>query len=476
MPPRFLLSLLAALVVVLAVAAPAPASASSVAYIDGHNLWYSSPDGARKVQVTSGGSEDASWQVPSQGRDGKTVVVHRDTFEGGSKRPVLYLYGADGKLVTANVMPVYSGAIGGAVYPIGLDMDWNSNAVAYGYQYCGFACQSLYRGYWLTFSDNQGAYPTNPQGASDAFNPTFYKTRVVSSDSGGNIFVQPDVPEAPFTSSYQGWLTHGEGYYLSRAEVSPANNQVAIEWLQDGGAEGITVAQHSGTVPSDLVAACDIQVAAHSGNLTFSPDGSQMAWKDDEGIKVAGVPNMAAGTDTCTLTAPPRVISASGSQPSFGGADVAAVAGVGGGQPSGGAAGGGKPAGGSGGGTKRLKVQFPLKPTRAAFAKGITLKVTAPKAGRIDASASIPAKVARKVGLRGKAGASAARIASKGFAAASTTIVARGNTKAKQAGTVKIRLKPTKAAKRAAKRMRKVVLTIKVSQAGAAGTAKIKLR
>ena len=359
MPPRLLLSLLAALVVVLAVAAPA--SASSVAYIDGHNLWYSSPDGARKVQVTSGGSEDASWQVPSQGRDGKTVVVHRDTFEGGSKRPVLYLYGADGKLVTANVMPVYSGAIGGAVYPIGLDMDWNSNAVAYGYQYCGFACQSLYRGYWLTFSDNQGAYPSNPQGASDAFNPTFYKTRVVSSDSGGNIFVQPDVPEAPFTSSYQGWLTHGEGYYLSRAEVSPANNQVAIEWLQDGGAEGITVAQHSGTVPSDLVAACDIQVAAHSGNLTFSPDGSQMAWKDDEGIKVAGVPNMAAGTDTCTLTAPPRVISASGSQPSFGGADVAAVGGVGGGQPSGGARGRRQAGRRLGGGTQAAQGPVPAQ-------------------------------------------------------------------------------------------------------------------
>ena len=55
-------------------------------------------------------------------------------------------------------------------------------------------------------------------------------------------------------------------------------------------------------------------------------------------------------------------------------------------------------------------------------------------------------------------------------------MVARGNTKAKRAGTVKIRLKPTRAAKRAAKRMRKVVLTIKVSQAGAAGKAKVKLR
>ena len=40
---------------------------------------------------------------------------------------------------------------------------------------------------------------------------------------------------------------------------------------------------------------------------------------------------------------------------------------------------------------------------------------------------------------------------------------------------MKLRLKPTKAAKRAAKRMRKVVLTIKVSQPGAAGKATVRL-
>ena len=73
MPPRILLSLLTAALLALAVAAPA--SASSVAYIDDHNLWFSSPDGARKVQVTQGGNDDASWMFPAQGRDGKTVVV-----------------------------------------------------------------------------------------------------------------------------------------------------------------------------------------------------------------------------------------------------------------------------------------------------------------------------------------------------------------------------------------------------------------
>src|SRR6185295_13975780 len=186
-----------------------------------------------------------------------------------------------------------------------------------------------------------GAFPSDPQGQSDAFNPTFYKTRVVFRDSGGNIFVQPDVAEAPFTSSYQGWITHGDGYFLSRAEVSPANDQVAIDWIRDDGATGITVAQHSGTVPSDLVAACDLPASGKASYATFSPDGSQMAWTDDEGLKVAGVPNLAAGT---------------------------------GGAAGGAAAGGGvKPAGTP----TTIRVRLSGKATRAAFAKGLTLKVGA---------------------------------------------------------------------------------------------------
>jgi hypothetical protein len=51
MPPRIVLPLLAAAVLALAVAAPA--SASSVAYIDDHKPWFSSPedDGAQGITV-----------------------------------------------------------------------------------------------------------------------------------------------------------------------------------------------------------------------------------------------------------------------------------------------------------------------------------------------------------------------------------------------------------------------------------------
>ena len=472
MPPRLLLSLLAALVVLLAVAAPA--SASSVAYIDGHNLWYSSPDGARKVQVTSGGTEDASWQVPSQGRDGKTVVVHRDTFEGGSKRPVLYLYGADGKLVTANVMPVYSGAIGGAVYPIGLDMDWNSNAVAYGYRTAASPARRSPR-LLADVLRQPGRLPEQPAGRLGRVQPDLLRDprrvlglrrqhlRAARRPRGAVHELLPGLaePRRPLPEPRRGL-----------AGQQPGRGRVA-QGRRRGGHHHRPARRHA--CPSDLVAGCDLQVAAHSGNLTFSPDGSQMAWRDDEGIKVAGVPNMAAGTDACTLSAPARVISTSGTQPSFGGADVAAVAGVGGGQPSGGPpAGGGKPARRRHEGAQGDSC--PARRTRAAFAKGLTLKVNGRRrpAGSTPPRRSPPRSPARS--------AYAARRASRPHRrqAASpprrTTVVARGNAKAKRAGTVKLRLKPTKAAKRAAKRMRKVVLTIKVSQAGAAGKAKVKLR
>ncbi len=469
----------------LSLVAAAPAfAASSVAYIDNHNAWLASPDGVHKYQLTTGGDETASWMAPAQGPDGKTVVAHKDTFENGDKRPVLYLYGADGKVQTANVMPV-SASANIPVYPIGMDIDWDSKTVAFGYSYCTFACNSTVRGYWLAFSDGPVMDPSRPQGQTDAYNPTFYGRRIVSVDSGGGVFVQPDEANAPFTNNYQGWLRL-QGFRFSRAEVSAAGNMVALEWTQYDAnynkvGEGITIGNHQGTVPSDLSNLCDLNVAAGASNLTFSPDGTQIAWSDAEGVKVAGVPDLA----TCTHK-PITVISPTGKWPSFGGADVEAIVnpkkGGGGSGPAPGPA-APKPGSGGDGGPQpgpsgTIAVALSGKATSALFAKGrVTVTVDAPAAGRVAVAASVPSKLARKLRLT-RAGAArlATAAGAKGFASAASVVVANGSASADGPGKVTVKLKPTKAAKRAAKKLRGVTLSLKVTQGAVSGEGKLKLR
>src|SRR5688500_2488567 len=52
-------------------AGAAAAQADSIVYIDGGNVWSASPDGAKKVQLTDGGS----WHSPTQADDGTIAAV-----------------------------------------------------------------------------------------------------------------------------------------------------------------------------------------------------------------------------------------------------------------------------------------------------------------------------------------------------------------------------------------------------------------
>ncbi len=472
----------------IGLAAPAAAQGAAVSYIDGGDAWVSSPDGALKQRLTTDGTTDRPWQAPVQAIDGRTLVVHRDTFEDGSSRPVLHLFGADGKRITANVMPVYSGATI-PVYPIGMDVDWNGNAVAYGYSYCGFACNSIYRGFWLTFSDHQSLYPSDPQGQSDALLPTFFGTRVVSVDSGGSLFVQPDVPEAPFTSSYDGWLAaqdiNGGAARLrwGRAVAASTGSQVALEYTVTDNAspygtleEGVLIGERAGNLPADVGRTCSLTGQGVVNQVSFSPDGKQIAWQDDGGVKVAGAPDLSAGTEACTLTSVPTTLSATGRSPDFGGATLApqGSGSTPGGSTGSGSSGSGSTGGGGGGTSTGLKVTAPAKASTAVFARGIKLRVTAPAAGRISATATVPARAARR--LRARASLTLAADVRGLVSAAKAVKVASGRSTAAAPGPVTLRLKPTAAAKRRAKRLKGVKLTIRVTQGSRSRTLVIRLR
>lgn len=177
--------------------------------------------------------------------------------------------------------------------------------------------------------------------------------------------------------------------------------------------------------------------------MTFSYDGTLVAWQDDGGGKVAGAPNLAAGTQTCALSAPPRVISATGRAPHLGGADPAAWSGAGGGAttppggttaPGGdGTAGGGQTPGDTGSGRGRaaatLALRAPAATTRAALRKGLVLTVRVPHADRVDATATSPAKVADRVQLRG----ADLRVLRTSGSQRGARVVARGTGHAKRA-------------------------------------------
>ena len=285
---------------VLSVLAAVPAGASSVAYIDNNNVVLSSPDGSKKFSLTTNGTADARWSSPSQGPDGKTVAV---LGASGSSSKVLYLFDAKGKQVTANVMPVYSGATI-PVYPIGLDMDWNSQAVAYGYSYCTFACNSVVQGTGSrsrttrvctratrrasptrTFrpSSGSGSSRRTPAGACSS-SPTCPRRRSPARTRAGSA-----ATACPFHAR------------PSRPDRSPGRDRVEGQELRCVRDPRRPASGHPAQHRRLAVRPAG---GGRVGNVSFSPDGQFVAWGDAEGVKVAGAPNLAAGTEACTLTSP----------------------------------------------------------------------------------------------------------------------------------------------------------------------------
>jgi hypothetical protein len=190
---------------------------------------------------------------------------------------------------------------------------------------------------------------------------------------------------------------------------------------------------------------CFLAAAGEAKAVSYSPDGSKIAWQDGEGVKVAGAPDFGqpnGAGDTCTLSSPPALISATGVDPNFGGADVAAIAAARGGGAGGG--GGQSPAPGA---KPSIKLAVPAK---IKLAKRVAVRVTVPGAG------SVSARLVR--------GARA---------------VASGSARSARAGEVRVKLKLRKGVK--PRKLRGKRLALRVSWTGAAGgsavaTAKVKVR
>ena len=190
--------------------------------------------------------------------------------------------------------------------------------------------QSRYRATGSRSRTTRACTRATPRASRTRHLPTFYRKRVISSDSGREPLHPAGRARGAVHELLPGLDQHGPSLFLPRAAVAQTGRQVGDR------VEGHGTPTRPGSWSASIGhpaehrrPPCDLPVVGESSNASFSPDGQFVAWGDDEGVKVAGAPNLAAGTETCTLTSPVRVLSATGNSPDFGGADVAGILGEG---------------------------------------------------------------------------------------------------------------------------------------------------
>ena len=99
MLPRLLIGTAAALLL----AVPA-ADAASVAYTEAGDIVLATPDGGKKLALTTDGTPVSPYYTPAQSANGVTVAARQEQFD--TMRAVLHAWSAaDGKQTAANVMP-----------------------------------------------------------------------------------------------------------------------------------------------------------------------------------------------------------------------------------------------------------------------------------------------------------------------------------------------------------------------------------
>lgn len=464
--PRAVL-LVGAAAAACAVASSAHA-ATSVAYLDGNEVWVASPDGSNKTRLSGG---EGDWLAVSQNAQGWVVGVQKEAgklFDFSR----FTLWNAQGDVATQG--PLGRDTAGPSyVYPLGLEVTSTGGNLLYGFSALtpGFPIGSLRTGFFVTIPSAAALAPTPIAGSSaNSGVPTYFSLvsdRVVGRLTDTSIGIQDassvaaktftpwsifDLPVG--TLGYRGFDASSDATVVATELATTASGQssVKIAFWRTTGLGGSYVHDCIADLPFDTV----------TGHPTVSPDGALVAWQQAGGVKVTGTPDLRSGGPVdCELPAP-TTISATGSYPSLGGFDAAAFAlkknppaGVPGGttNPGGGA--------GSGGGSgapaaPALKVKLGAGPKLSNGSSNASLKITPGASGTAKVAITIAPK---SVGQKGKTPIS----------------LATGSKKVTAGKQATVKLKPSKKAKALKKKLKgkKATITISVGTAVFTGTIKL---
>jgi hypothetical protein len=433
MPIKRLFPIVLSLLGLAAAALAGPASATEVAYVDGGQVWISTLDGAAKRSL-SGPSPDAMvWSETAQAENGTVIGVRREPGKIGTLNATT-LWGPDGAVIGTGSLTAKPGRTSYA-YPVTLSLSPDGRIVTYGYSnWTGFAPNTVYE--FGTYAEGSSAWYIEPFDVRSVQSGTLVGRRLVGV-SGSTVAVQNPTGQPPYSEEFTPWFNSE----ADRVDVS-ASGTIAAVSLRVSGVERIGMVPFAGlgaAFPTDG-SDCWLPIQGRASGVSFSPDGTSMAWKDDRGVVVAGTPVWFASPaeTTCNLSRPPLVISATGTMPSLGNSTAAlpAAAPV---QPAPPAPVPPKQGGGGGGAgdAPTLTGALPKTVKASSLAKGLPLTVKVARAGKVTAT--------------GKVGGA---------------LVATAATRAKRAGKVTLHLKATKAWAKRLPQLAGKTLKIKVKAPG----------
>ncbi|HET6507502.1 MAG TPA: hypothetical protein VFG42_12005 [Baekduia sp.] len=428
------------LVIALALLLPpaAAAEATQLSYVDQGQVWVSTLDGAQKRAISGPApvvapGESRAWTEQAQSDDGWIVAVARVSGGTGAAAPTR-VWSPDGAVAAQSTLG-YHGAYnnGSLAVPVQLDLGPGGQQMIYTYSdmVYGYPTSTLYQGTWATNTSNSSGEPFDVPSliGSSLVGSRWVGVNGNAGTNDDNVVVEAAGGQAPFSTTFTPWF-HATGAWS--VDVAANGSVAAVIYQLDNNspyALGLFAANGVGApLPGP---SCDVPAVGGVHAVSVSQDGRWLAWVDDRGLVTAALAPIT--TSPCPLGGAPTVISATGSYPSLGATTLAT--------PIASPATGTSPARTS----PSSPSPSPSKPTvtvpktvkASAFAKGLTLAVTVKRQGTVTAIAKVGA-----------------------------TALARATTKAKDAGTVKLRLKASKRLARRLSRYRGKTLTLTVRAPG----------
>jgi hypothetical protein len=378
---------------------PGAAFADSIVYEKDGNVWLASPDGARQVQVTTSGG----FTRPTQADDG-TIVAVKDTL--------LQRLDRRGNVLNSAGDSDYGG-------PITPHIARDGTRVLYTF----FATGPILTGPYIAVS-----HADRPTENYEIDGPlSGYVNGSWLDNSRAVIFPTQLVVDAQIWTvpgGVQDWF-EDSGADLGGGEADAGLTRFAA--AADGGAK-IRLYRLTAPPPAAPEPACDIIGPAGTFfRPTWSPDGSRLAWQEDDGIHVGSF-------DLATCAGDGPLVIPGAKAPDWGPADLPPAADT------------ARPA---------LGMKAPRRVRMVALLKvGLALRGTCSEACKVTADLMLDRRVARRLGLA---------------TAAAQVRIGRATKRLAAAGATTMRLRPSAKARRRVARASISSVTVRAWATDSAG-------